>query len=82
MTTPVPNRRTLLELVAIMLVAAGGFTLALQQGRVNAELDELNERSRENQVLRCYELGLAENPLDVRVSQICIDAFADQEDVP
>ncbi len=67
--------RTALELVAIGLVAVGGFILAAQQSRVNSELDELNGRSQENQVLRCYELGLAGEPLDPKVSAICLDAL-------
>ena len=69
------NHRAALELVAILLVAVGGMVLALQQQRGNQEFDELNERSRENQVLRCYELALS-GPLDPQISGICLDAFA------
>jgi hypothetical protein len=78
-TTP---KRTAFEIAAILLVAASGIVLGVQQSRVNAELDELNERSRENQVLRCYELGLAGRPLDPTASGICVEAFADQEGKP
>lgn len=70
------DRRTALELVAILLVAIAGVVLGVQQSRTSDELDELNATVLGTQVLRCTNDMTDVSKLDPTVSAICARAIA------
>lgn len=68
----VTRRQGVLIAAAALVVIITGMVLSMQQGRIGDGLDELNQRGRENQVIRCAELRRAETvDDDEEVAAIC-----------
>lgn len=65
------DRRTALEIAALMLIAITGLVLGVQQGRTSEGLDDLNRTVLGTQVIRCVNDLNVVSQTDPVVQAIC-----------